>query len=190
MKMSRKRRRKVRQMYTRIVLSIIAILLLFLVIKNSQARYTSSAESNVNFDLAYYLFKEESISQELRLDDILPRANPYIYTFYVANYNEDERTETTIDYDIEIKTTTNLPLQFSIHKQGETASVIDSDVNEQDSYGTYFRYITLEGDTFGFRQDEMNVYVIEVTFPETYNMAQYEGIIEYVQITIDSKQKM
>ena len=188
--MGRKRRRKVRQMYTRIAFSIIAILLLFLVIKNTQARYTSSATSNANFDLAYYVFKEESISQELRLDDILPRSTPYIYTFSVANYEGEDRTQTSIEYDIEIKTTTNLPLNYSIHKQGETTSIIESEENRQDEYGTYFKYVTLEGDTFGFTQDEMNAYVIEVEFPEQYNLAQYEGIIEYIQITIDSKQKM
>ena len=188
--MRRKRRRKVRQMYTRVAFSIIAILLLFLVVKNSQAKYTSSASSNANFDLAYYVFKEQSISQELRLQDILPRSQPYIYTFSVANYDGDDRTQTSIDYDIVIKTTTNLPLSFSVHKQGDNTSIIESEVNIQDSYGTYFKKIELEGDTFGFRQNELNAYVIEIEFPQRYNLAQYEGIIEYVQITIDSRQKM
>ena len=188
--MERKRRRKVRQVYTRVSFSILFFLFLCLIVKNSGAKYTSSATSNVSFDLAYYLFKDESISQDLRLSDILPRSQPYVYTISVANYDGTDRTQTAIEYDIEIKTTTNLPLEFAIHKQGESTSVIDSQQTVQDDYGTYFREIQLEGDVFGFSTDQSNVYVLEITFPQNYNLAQYEGIIEYIQVTVDSKQKL
>ena len=188
--MRRRRRRKAIQMYTRIGFSIIAILLLMLVIKNTQARYTSSATSNVNFDLAYFVVKPQSISQDLKLEDILPSDNAYTYNFSVSNFDGTDRTQTMIDYDIEIKTTTNLPIQISVHRYGESTSVIDDEETVQDDYGTYYNVYTLEGATFCFTQNETHAYVLEVLFPEQYKLAQYEGIMEYIKITVDSRQKM
>ena len=79
------------------------------------AKYRSTAKSNADVDLAFYMFKEEDISQDLKLASILPREEPYEYTFSVANNDGKDRTETAIHYEIELKTTTNLPLTFKVY---------------------------------------------------------------------------
>ena len=43
-----------------------------------------------------------------------------------------------------------------------------------------FKYTTFDGDEFGFSENQQNNYQIKVTFPEQYNSAEYEGIIEIV----------
>ena len=186
----RRRRRKVRLIYTRLTFLVVLILILIFAVKNSQAKYVSEAQSNVDVNLAYYVFTDQSISQNLKLENILPRSSAYPYSFSVANYDANDRTKTFIDYDITILVTTNLQLDFSIHKRGSNTSEIATDTFIQDSDGTYYRRITLNGGTFGFTQNQMDVYDMDVTFPERFNQAEYEGIIEYIKITVDARQKM
>ena len=186
----RRRKRKIRQLYINTIIFIIIAFISINLINGVIAKYRSSATSSANVDLAYYIFKEESISQELKLQSILPRENPYIYTFLVANYKEEERTQTALEYTIKIKTTTNLPLQYKVHKENEDTDLVTEVKTEQDIDGTYFKYINVQGDEFGFRQNEENIYKLEIKFPPEYNLAEYEGIIEYIELTIDSKQKI
>ncbi len=188
--MERKKKRKIKYIYIKIIILVFAVIITAYLIKTVTAKYKTTASSTADVDLAYYIFKEQSISQELKLQSILPRSTPYLYTFSVANNYEGERTQTALEYTIEITTTTNLQLQFNVHKQGQNTNLITGITTTQDSDQTYFKHITVAGDEFGFTQDQQNIYVLEVTFPTIYNEAEYEGIIEYVQLTINSKQKI
>ena len=186
----RRRRRKTRQLYFRLVFWLIIALVAFNLIKGTMAKYKTSGTSSTNIDFAYYLVKEQSISQQLKLQSILPRDEAYVYTFLVANHTETERTQTALEYTIKLKTTTNLHLEYSVHLDGETTELITGITTTQDSDGTYFKNITIQGDELGFSQNEDKIYKLEVTFPKQYNHAEYEGIIEYIELTIDSKQKI
>lgn len=186
-----RRRKKVRIKLFRFVLLILLVVLSINLIKNTRARYRSTAQSNANVDLAFYLFQEQSISQSLKLESILPRANPYNYTFSVANNDGTRRTETAINYSIEIKTTTNLQLSFKVFDQtNPTVDLVSGVETRQDDNGTYFKYITVTGGHFGFQQDEQVNYTLQIEFPERYNLAQYEGIIEYLEMTVKSNQRI
>lgn len=189
--MTRRRRKSYRKRIKYIRLTFIIILLLMTgrLIQNAFARYRSTATAQADVDLAFYFVKAGDISQDLKLERILPSRNKYIYSFSVANYDENNRTETSLDYTIEIKTTTNLPLNFSIVKQGETTNRITSTEAIADDDGTYFKYIIATGDTFGFDENEEDYYQIEIEFPEAYNSSQYEGIVEYLKLTVCSTQK-
>ena len=189
--MTKRRRRRNKKKLTLIRISVLLIFLLVdvYIIQSGFARYRSTAIAQADVDLAYYFVKAGDISQDLKLERILPRQNKYVYSFSVANYDGENRTETALDYTIQLKTTTNLPLNFIIHKQGETTNRITSADAIADDDGTYFKYITATGDSFGFNEDEEDYYQIEVEFPIEYNSSQYEGIVEYLQLTVYSTQK-
>ncbi len=188
-KRRRRRKNKIKLIFVRFSLLIILVLIGTHSIKSGFARYRSTANSQADVDLAYYFIKAGDISQDLKLESILPRSEKYTYSFSVANYDEDNRTETSLDYTIQLKTTTNLPLNFKIFKQGETTDRITDSEPIADDDGTYFKYITATGDSFGFNENEEHFYQIEIEFPEEYNSSQYEGIVEYLQLTVYSTQK-
>lgn len=185
-----RRRRKAKLMYIKFAFLVILVIVAISLIRNSVAKYRSTAKSNADVDLAFYMFQATDISQDLKLASILPRSTPYEYTFSVANNNGTDRTETAIHYTIEFKTTTNLPLNFKVYNsQDMTTDLVESSETRADDDGTYFKYITVTGGNLGFEQDEQVTYKIHVEFPEEYNLAQYEGIVEYVKITIKSTQR-
>ena len=107
-----RRRRKI-NLYKKIILIIILLIFLLLVIKGTLARYSSSGQSEANVDVAFYLLKEEEISQIIALEEMMPSDDVYTYTFSVANNDGTDRTETALKYTISIKMTTNLPLTYS-----------------------------------------------------------------------------
>lgn len=186
-----RRRKRAKLIYIKFAFFVILAIVAISLIRSSVAKYKSTARSNANVDLAFYLFQEQDISQDLRLESILPRSTPYEYTFSVANNDGTDRTETAIHYTIELKTTTNLPLNFKVYNSADmTNDLVETTETTQDSDGTYFKKIKVAGGNFGFMQNEQVTYKIEVEFPEAYNNSKYEGIIEYVQITIKSTQRM
>lgn len=186
-----RKKRQAKIKYIKISLFIVVLLITITIIGRTIARYRSAGQSQASVDVAFYLLKDETISQEISLSSILPRSTPYTYTFSVANNDGTNRTETAIEYSVELITTTNLPLNYRVYKQGATSTnLIESTNNTPDSDGTYFKHMTLTGDEFGFEQNQQNVYVIEVEFPEQYNSADYEGRVEYLAIKVDSNQKI
>lgn len=189
--MARRRRRKKFKLINYFFLLLIVLILFILLIKPTRAKYRSSAVGSANVDLAYYLFGAGSISQDLKLESILPRDAAYEYTFLVANNDGTKRTDTAIDYSIIIKTTTNLPLEFEVYKTTDLTTDLAGTPNAyRDTDGTYFQTINVTGGSFGFSQNQQETYKILVKFPKRYNLAEYEGIVEYVQLTINSSQKI
>ena len=185
----RRRRKKHNFIAVKIIILMILILICSDIIRRTYAKYQSTAISEATMDLAYYLINEQSISQDLKVGSILPSSTPYTYTVYVANYKNNERTETALEYDIKLKTTTNLPLTYAVYKDGDTQNnLISTTRTEADSDGTYFTYMTVTSGTLGFDTDESHVYTISIEFPTSYNNASYEGIIEYIQVTVNASQ--
>ncbi len=185
-----RRRRKAKLMYIKLTFFIILAIVAVSLMRNSVAKYRSTARSSADVDLAFYMFQASDISQDLKLASILPRVAPYEYTFSVANNDGTDRTETAISYTIEFKTTTNLPLNFKVYNsQDMTTDLVESSETIADDDGTYFKYIKVTGGNLGFEQNEQVTYKIHVEFPEDYNLAEYEGIVEYVKISIKSTQR-
>ena len=186
-----RRRRKAKLMYIKFAFLVLLAIVAISLIRNSTAKYRSTAKSNADVDLAFYMFKEQDISQDLKLESILPRVEPYEYTFSVANNDGTDRTETAIHYTIEFKTTTNLPLNFKVYNSEDMETdLVESTETKTDDDGTYFKYIKVSGGNLGFEQDETHTYKLHVEFPQEYNLAQYEGIVEYVKVTIKSSQRV
>lgn len=100
-----------------------------------------------------------------------------------------------MEYFVKITTTTNLPLTYALYLNQEyndngATNIITNDVVEADEDGTYFKKMTTDYKTFLHSRDEINFYQLTVVFPEEYTDIKYQGIIEGINISIDSKQKV
>ncbi len=183
--MTRKRTYKFK---SKIILIFILLILIMVGIRGTFARYSSSGSAQANVDVAFYLLKENKLSQTIALQEMEPGSNVYTYTFSVANNDGTDRTETALKYTIAIRMTTNLPLTYELYVNGGTTNLFEGYTTEQDSDGTYFKTITSSEETFGFATNEQNIYELKVNFPSTYNSAEYQGIIEALEIKINSEQ--
>lgn len=158
----------------------------------TQARYENTTEINVTPTLAFFIVDVESQTGQIKLDSMIPRNEPYLYSFNVSNFLDNRRANVDLTYSIEIITTTNLPLNFKIFKgTNMQLDTIDSDTVETDSNGVYYRHLVI--DDASIMQNNTNctdVYTLWVEFPKSYENSpeDYPGIIDLVDIKIDSEQ--
>lgn len=185
----------------RIIKSLIIISLIIIIIftaihiRNTLARYETTTATQRDVDVAFWVVDDSFKSERLIIDDIYPIDTPFEYTFTVSNYNQgilesnidDNIAETDIEYELVITTTTNLPLEYEITRNGVTYTALQQKLIE-DANGTVYRKMyfgtdenpyPLIIDTIQPEKDKdgnetgRNVknkitdeYVLKVTFPE------------------------
>ena len=172
-----------------IVLILFCILILLInIIKITFSRYESTATSNSNIPVAFYVLNDDFQTMSLKLDSIVPSSNPYIYNFTISNSNGEEICDTDMEYTLKIRTTTNLPLEYSLYMNQSNNNIIQQDKIEKDENGTYFRILEIPKENFTYKEEKTNKYQLIVKFDEKYNTIDYQDIIERIEIIVDSKQ--
>lgn len=174
----------------KLLITLLTLILIGILIERSTlSRYETEANSSADIQAAFYLLKEDYQSMTVKLPTMEPRAEAYKYTFSVANNDTKRRTETALEYDLQIVTTTNLPLIYELYLNGNYSKniILTNDI-KPDEYNTFFRTITTETRTFGYQENEKDEYQLVVYFPEIYTDAKYQDIIEGITIKINSRQ--
>lgn len=185
--------KKLMRLYAKFVILILCFLILARIVVLVLSKYESEAESSIDVDIAFYLLKEDYKRMTLNLDSIVPQNDEYIYTFAISNQDGEQKAEIDMTYDLTIRTTTNLPLNFELYKNEQyndsnSTSIIKENEIIPDEYGTYFRTITTEQENLEYKTPKTNVYQLVVKFPENYNTKNYQNIIEVIEILVESKQ--
>jgi len=180
------------RLYTKFVILLLCFFVVARMFTLTLSKFQSVTQSNPNIDIAFYILKEDYQTMQLNLGSIIPRSEPYIYYFSVSNTDGVNTAEVNMKYNIKIRTTTNLPIDYALYIQdNETQEEINAIINnttQKDEYGTYFRIIETQDKTFYYTKSETNVYKLVITFPEIYHSIEYENIIESIEILVDSKQ--
>ena len=177
-----------------LILFLIAIIIIAIIfIRNTLSRYESNATSSKDVDVAFWMFEDDFQSASILIKDIYPSNNSFDYTFSVSNFeaNEDgtinKRAETDLEYNLTLTTTTNLPLEYVIEKNGEILSTQQEIITDED--GTYYREILIDPSQMVQGEDLTDNYVIKVTFPkENDTNAEYSDLIEYIKLDINAEQ--
>ena len=168
------------------------------------SRYETTISSTNNIATAIYLLNDEYQTVSVRLPDVIPSNNQYIYTFSVSNYTEDRHSDTNIKYVVHIRTTTNMPIEYDLfntldidggeaeeeEEEEETGaeSCVVSDDFIPDSDGTIFRHIYSDEKVMLYSEDELEYYTLLFTFPDDYTEHIYNGLVDYIEINIESRQ--
>lgn len=175
------------------IISLVCLIILILIIQLTLSRYQSDGSSDFNMETALFVFDEDYQEMELRLEDLYPTDDPFVYTFTISNYNDDRHAEVDLEYDLELLATTNLPLDYELYidedytDSNATNAITENDII-QDEYDTYFREMKTEKQTFYYKNDELRTYTLVVYFGSEYNTINYQDIIENVSIIVNAKQ--
>lgn len=178
-----------------ILLLIAIIIIAIILIRRTLARYETTATSEKDVDVAFWVLDNTFKSDRLLLKDIYPSDISFDYTFTVSNFEMSpdgtvkKRAETDLTYELVITTTTNLPLEYQIERNGQNCIKSQEIVTDDD--GTFYKKITLE--TFEMLQSEdvTDTYVIKVKFPKENNTnAQFADLIEYIKFDLNARQTL
>jgi len=192
-------KKKKNSMLIRFILLVILIIIVVVMIFVIMARYENTATTIGEINVAVYVVETDYQTMDVKLDNMVPRLLPYTYTFSVSNFDEEKRTDVEIEYKIIIRATTNLPLIYELY-MGESyddpgaKNLLQGSLEIiQDEDDTFFIILTAPPEFFGYEYDETNVYQLVVYFPETYESisykgAEYQDLIENIEINVNSKQ--
>ena len=176
-------------MINKFSLAVILLLILIIIIPFTFSKFSSTTSGNAKIETAFYILNASYFTEEIDIGDLVPREEPYIYSFTVSNNDGTDRLETKMNYDLEIITTTNLPLTYKLYlNDNHDTNIITEEKIVQDENDTYFKNLKTTSKTFGFLRDETDKYELYVYFPSTYTDFNYQDIIELITINIESKQ--
>ena len=174
--------------------SILLIIVLISIgtINFTQARYESDTSVNISPSLAFFIVDVGTSSGQIKLDGLVPRNEPYLYSFNVSNFDSNKRANVDLTYSIELITTTNIPLNFKLFRGNNyEENEMDVDVTTTDENGVYYRHLVIDDiNTMNYNVDTTDVYTLWVEFPKSYENYPdyYAGIIELVDIKINAEQ--
>lgn len=185
--------KKIMRLYAKLAILVLCMLIIARIFVLVLSKYESISDSYANVDIAIYLFKEDYKTMTINLASIEPRDNAYIFEFTVGNQDGIEIAETDLEYELTLRTTTNLPLTFELYKNQqytdlEAESIIKEENILPDEYGTYFRTMTTEKSFLPYTQGTTNLYQLVVHFPANYDQEKYQDIIELLEIKVNAQQ--
>ena len=160
-------------------------------LSKTYTKYETNSSGISKIDYAYFILQPGYYTESVKLDSILPNINSYLYAFTVSNFKDDKRSDVDMTYELEIQTTTNLPLEFDLFDANNlNESIITSNEVSPDEDGSFFRTIKIPLKELSYKNNQTDSYVLTVNFPERYNEEIYQGIIDFISIKLKAEQKV
>jgi len=181
--------------YRNLIILIIAIIILLVIgIAITMARYRSEGTTSIDAEVAFFALEEGHEEGHIMLSGLYPREDTFEYDFTIANTDGTIIAETSLEYTIELKMTTNLPLDIEIYKNDvkmEDADEITNEIVLDESGQNYIRKINIKNGSFTYFQSKTDKYTLSAKFPTTYKATEeYQNMIDHVSIVVDVKQKI
>lgn len=185
--------KKLRRLYEKLIILVLCLLIIARIFVLVLSKYESISDSYANVDIAFYLFKEDYKTMTTNLASILPQDNAYVFEFTIGNQDGIETAEVDLEYELTLRTTTNLPLTYELYMNQQytddgATNIIKENSVALDEYGTYFRTMTTDKITLPYTQGITNLYQLVVYFPANYDQENYQDIIELLEITVNAQQ--
>lgn len=185
--------KKLRRLYAKLIILVLCLLIIARIFVLVLSKYESISNSYADVDIAFYLLKEDYQSMTLNLASLLPQDDAYTFEFSIGNQAGEDVAEVDLEYELTLRTTTNLPLTYELYMNesytdsGATNIIKDNTV-AYDEDGTYFRTITTEKIILPYTTGTTNLYQLVVYFPGDYNQEIYQDIIELLEINVNGQQ--
>ena len=185
--------KKLRRLYAKLIILVLCLLIIARIFVLVLSKYESIANSYANVEIAFYLLKEDYKTMTINLAELLPQNNAYVFDFSIGNQDGIEMAEVDLEYELSLRTTTNLPLTFELYMNenytdaGATNIIKENNV-AQDEHGTYFRTMSTEKNYLSYKEGVTNLYQLVVYFPANYNKEIYQDIIELLEINVNAQQ--
>lgn len=130
-----------------IIIMIVIISIMAFKLVETFARYSSNSNSEASVNVAFWFLgnsAEEQQEKRIILEKLQPSNEYQAYSFSISNNNGTKTAQTDIKYQIDIITTTNLPLNYYLYKR------IDSSLAE----GTtdIYTYTDTDGNEYKYKK--------------------------------------
>lgn len=158
---------------------LLFILTTIVIVLQTISKFRSSVATNSTAKVAYPAI--DLTSNQILETSINPDSTEKEFVFSVKNSNDENKTQVTMQYNIQIETLSNLPLEFELYTynnetKGET-NLLKENGNITDNF--------IFND---FVNDELNKYKLIIKWKEKETDYRYSNTIDYVRIKVNSEQ--
>lgn len=159
-----------------------------LITSTTLAKYSSEETLSVKSQVATFL-ESSKVDLNVALDDITPGGQKEV-KFSVVNFEGGKTSDVDLEYEIQVATTGNLPLQFQLtgDLNGDTASADNRLVGELDQ-----STLKAAGGRMplaeGAAGKKTHSYTLYVVWPNSADAVKYKNEIDMLTVTISSWQR-
>lgn len=175
-----------------ILVSLLGIMVVFLSGITYSLFNSNTTMISTNQGIASFIFETKNLDHiDLNLNGLVP-GEEREYLFSVTNTNEKNKTsDVTVEYKLNIQTYHFMPLIINLYKitdgTEELVGSCDEKVNRNENnelvcsmpIGTLVNTIRQSDD-----------YKLKISFPAEYNDVSYSNLVDYINIEIESWQKI
>ena len=153
---------------------------------NSSTTLTSS-----NQGIASFVFETNSLDRiDLDLNGLIP-GEKREYLFSVTNTRDGVISDVTAEYQLSIKTYHFMPLTIELYQVTEEGDVIFGVCDETSARNSSNELVcNMPISTLVNSKTQVDNYKLKIAFPEEFNDVSYSNLVDYLNIEIDSWQKI
>jgi len=165
-----------------LLISILVSLVLF-ISGITYSLFDSSASANSDLELASFLVDAKKTNYiDLPIDNINP-GEDIEFDFQVEN-NSDVK----VVYNITIKTMHFMPLNITLLDDNLQEIIVCDENRERNLHNEL--ECTSKDLELGFMNNDIHNYKLHVDFPKEYNTLEYSSLVDYINLEINSYQKL
>lgn len=154
--------------------------------------FNSAVKLNSNNQgIASFIFEMENLEKiDLDLSGLKP-GDEKKFPFSVANSNEKKVSDVTVEYRLTLKTYHFIPLVINLYKFENNKESFVGGCDETTSRNSDNEIVcNMPLQTLTNSSKQIDNYVLKISFPSEYNDISYANLVDYINIEIDSWQKV
>ncbi len=175
----------------KIIIAELVLFILFLAAGVTYSIYTSRAElTNTEVEIAQFVFNANKTDAiELPVSSLIP-GQVVSHNFSVTNNLDSDVSDVSVEYQILISTLHVIPLRYEITHITDTEEVIVT--CDQNNPRNEDGFLVCESPVMGIAYGDLKTenFRIDIIFPAIYNDSSYANLIDYVDLEINSWQKI
>lgn len=178
-------------MNKKVIIIVLLIVSIFLLAGITYSSLNINADARTNENIAKFIFDFNTSEQiNLPLYDLKP-GDTKIYDFSVTNSRDDKISDVSIEYQIILKTYHFMPLDISLYRKDGNEETLVMNCDESYSRNEYNELVCKsELQEMDYSKNNLDNYIIKLTFNDNYNSYEYSNLIDYIDLEIESYQKV
>lgn len=173
----------------RITITLLIIFILLVLLKSTYASFETNSSGNALSKIAFYILNTKTETENLKISNIKPDGKDNNYLITVSNFNDTKVSDVDLEYSLEIRTTTNIPVTYKLYLNDSSDNIMSTKELVKDTDNTYFYKYKSILQSFTHQVKRTDTYKLVINFPSNYNDEVYQSMIDDVEISVNARQK-
>ena len=173
----------------RITITLVIIFILLVLLKSTYASFETNSNGEALSKVAFYILNTKTETENLKISNIKPDGKDNNYLITVSNFNDTKVSDVDLEYSLEIRTTTNIPVTYKLYLNDSTDNIMSTKELVKDTDNTYFYKYKSILQSFTHQVKRTDTYKLVINFPSNYNDEVYQSMIDDVEISVNARQK-